>query len=130
VQCKSQRTKQKSSTNNISFCHDSEEEKVRFEGVKRQSENRRYPGKASIAGGSPQPSKLARTCHPHCRLGEDPGPPIAKEKTKCVCLRNGNQYRRSGLALEMLHLVLCWKKHSVNAARAITSSSKARRVFA
>ena len=39
-----------------------------------------FSGNASIAGGSPQPSKLARTCLPHCRLGEDPGPPHSEKK--------------------------------------------------
>ena len=36
-----------------------------------------------------------------------------KKKTKCVCLRNGSRYQTSELAPEMLHLVLCRKKHGV-----------------
>jgi len=57
-----------------------ERKNSQFEGCKRQSENRRYSVNASIAGGSPQPSKLARTCLPHCRLGVDPGPPHSEKK--------------------------------------------------
>ena len=61
----------------LSSANDSEEIKGQFEGCKRQSENRRYSVNASIAGGSPQPSKLAP---PHCRLGVDPGPPHSEKK--------------------------------------------------
>ena len=61
---------------------DIEEEKSQIEGAKRQSENGRYSVNASIAGGSPQPSKLARTCLPHCRLGVDPVNPLSHWQKK------------------------------------------------
>ena len=55
-----------------------------FEGCKRQSENRTTLRPASIAGGSPQPSKLAP---PHCRLGENPGPPHNKKEKGVMKMR-------------------------------------------
>ena len=54
-----------------------ERKSSQFEGCKRQSENRSNSVNASIAGGSPQPSKLAP---PHCWLGENPGPPHSEKK--------------------------------------------------